>query len=213
MSTYAERRELTLEAGRKNIVNGLLAIAGMFVTTGIGAWLGAIFNIAITGWLGFVVFLVAMFGLIIMIQMNANNAFGLPLLLLFGGVQGLFTGAFISTFPLSSILLAVAGTIGVTFACMRYAATFKLDTSNWGGPLIATLTIAILVSVANIWIGSSMLATALSVGIIILFSGFILYDTQQALKNPHMSYIEFAIGMYLNIFNIFLHLLSLIGND
>jgi len=116
-------------------------------------------------------------------------------------------------FPLSSIFLALAGTVGVTFACMRYAATFKVDTSSWGGPLMIILLVAIGVMIANIWIGSALLASAMSVGIIVLFSAFILYDTQQALRNPDMSYIEFAINMYLNMLNIFIHLLSLIGND
>lgn len=206
-------QSLTFERGRKNVINGLLAVAGMFGTTGVGVWIAALFNIAFTGWVAAILFMVGMIGLIVLIQANANNSLGLPLLLLFGGLQGVFAGAYLATFPISSILLAIGGTIGITFACMRYAATFKVDTSNWGGPLLIILLVAIGVMIANIWIGSALLATALSVGIIVLFSAFILYDTQQALKNPEMSYIEFAIGMYLNMFNIFIHLLSLIGND
>lgn len=214
MSTYAETsRSLTFEKGRKNVVNGLIAVAAMFGTTGIGVWIASLFNVVFTGWVSAIVFIVLMIGLIFLIQANANNALGLPLLLLFGGLQGIFMGAYLTMFPLSSIFLAIGGTIAITFACMRYAATFKVDTSNWGGPLLIILLIAIGVMFANIWIGSALLSTALSVGIVVLFSAFILYDTQQALKNPDMSYIEFAIDMYLNMLNIFIHLLSLIGND
>jgi len=214
MNTYAEKSgDWRMERGRKTVVNGLLAVAGTFLTTGIGVWIASLFGITITGLVGTITFLVVMIGMIFLIQMNANNVFGLPLLLLFGAIQGVFAGAYLTMFSMSSILLAVAGTVGITFACMRYAATFKMDTSNWGMPLFIILLVLVGIMLANLWIGSSLLATALSVGIIVVFGGFILHDTQHALKNPEMSYIEFAIGMYLNMFNIFIHLLSLIGND
>jgi len=42
-------------------------------------------------------------------------------------------------------------------------------------------------------------------------SGFILYDTSAIIRGEQTNYIIATVGMYLSIFNIFIHLLNLLG--
>ena len=42
-------------------------------------------------------------------------------------------------------------------------------------------------------------------------SGFILFDTSRIINGGETNYVMATIGLYLNIFNIFVHLLSILG--
>ena len=44
-----------------------------------------------------------------------------------------------------------------------------------------------------------------------LMSGFILYDTSRIVNGGERNYIMATISLYLSIFNLFIHLLNLIG--
>ena len=55
------------------------------------------------------------------------------------------------------------------------------------------------------------LALALSAAIILLMSGFILFDTSRMINGGETNYIHATFGLYLSIFNIFIHLLHILG--
>jgi len=42
-------------------------------------------------------------------------------------------------------------------------------------------------------------------------SGFILFDTSRLINGGETNYILATVSLYLSIFNIFIHLLSLLG--
>jgi modulator of FtsH protease len=44
-----------------------------------------------------------------------------------------------------------------------------------------------------------------------VMSGFILYDTSRMIHEPHGNYLMMTVSLYLNIFNIFVNLLHLLG--
>ena len=46
---------------------------------------------------------------------------------------------------------------------------------------------------------------------VLVFSGFILHDTSRMLHEHNGNYIELALSQFLNIFNLFIHLLSILG--
>ncbi|MES9971076.1 MAG: Bax inhibitor-1 family protein, partial [Candidatus Thiodiazotropha sp.] len=52
---------------------------------------------------------------------------------------------------------------------------------------------------------------AISAVVIMLMSGFILYDTSRMVHGGENNYIMATIGLYLNIYNLFVHLLALLG--
>lgn len=195
----------------KVIKNGLLAVMATIATTALGVMLASHFGIVISGWLAALGFLALMIGMIFLISIAANTPFGLPLLLTFGFIQGVFLMGFITMFTVTSLLIATGTTLGITGACMFVALSGKVDSSKWGPYLLVMMVAAIIGIVINIFLGSTMLSMMLSIAIIFIMGGLIVYETQQAIDNPHDSYIHFALGLYLSMINIFIHTLNILG--
>jgi modulator of FtsH protease len=57
----------------------------------------------------------------------------------------------------------------------------------------------------------TVFSLALSAAIVFLMSGFILYDTSRIVNGGETNYILATTGLYLNIYNLFVSLLHLIG--
>ena len=64
---------------------------------------------------------------------------------------------------------------------------------------------------ANIFLQMPALSLAVSSGIILLMSGFILFDTSRIVNGGETNYIMATYGLYLTIFNIFISLLNILG--
>jgi modulator of FtsH protease len=80
-----------------------------------------------------------------------------------------------------------------------------------GGFLFAGMMVVILAMIANIFLQMPALALAVSSGIILLMSGFILFDTSRIVRGGETNYIMATYGLYLSIFNIFISLLQILG--
>lgn len=57
----------------------------------------------------------------------------------------------------------------------------------------------------------SMLSLALSGAIVLLMSGFILFDTSRIINGGETNYVMATVGLYLSIYNLFTSLLHIIG--
>jgi modulator of FtsH protease len=55
------------------------------------------------------------------------------------------------------------------------------------------------------------LSLALNAVIVLIMSGFILFDTSRIVNGGETNYIRATVSMYLNIYNLFVSLLHLIG--
>ena len=124
--------------------------------------------------------------------------------------------------PLISVLAASAGgTAILTKALLATSATFiataligwktSYDLSGMRGFLIIGLIGMIIVGVAGIFIpwGNTMEMVYSGIGVL-LFAGFTMYDIQKLKRYPENMYIEAALSLYLDIFNLFLYILRLI---
>ena len=65
--------------------------------------------------------------------------------------------------------------------------------------------------IANLFLQIPVLSVALSAGIILLMSGFILFDTSRIINGGETNYVRATVGLFLNIYNIFHNLLFLLG--
>ena len=92
-----------------------------------------------------------------------------------------------------------------------FALTTKRDFSSMGKMLMITLIVVIVGSIANIFIGSPMLQLGIAMVGAILFSAFILYDTQQIIKGGYDTPIIAAVQLYLDFLNLFVSLLQILG--
>ena len=77
--------------------------------------------------------------------------------------------------------------------------------------LFITLIILVVASIANIFLHLPMLQLAIASVGAILFSFFILYDTQNIIRGKVSSEIEAAVALYLDFLNLFISLLQILG--
>lgn len=114
------------------------------------------------------------------------------------------------------IMTALGGT-GLIFAGLSaYVLTTKKDFSFMGGFLIAGVMVLLVVSLGAV--GASLFGInvsgafiAISAVSMLLFSGLILFDTSRIIHGGETNYIMATIALYLDVYNIFTSLLTLLG--
>ena len=107
-------------------------------------------------------------------------------------------------------------------ATAAYGYTTERELSAMGSFLMIGLFGIILASVANIFLGLSGLSFAISLLAVVIFAGLTAYDMQRIKANAAAagsSSVEFrrlsiigALSLYLNFINMFIHLVSLLGD-
>ena len=167
--------------------------------------------------------------------------FGAELLMLFVGLRmtrnqpglnmaALFVFTFLTGVSLVPLLASLIGAgngavIGNAFlmtsvlfgALSLFAINSKTDYSSWGKPLFITLIVVIVASLVNMFIlESPMMHVIITAGILLLFSLFTIYDTQNIANGAYDSPVDAAVSLYLDFLNMFtalLQLLGIFGND
>lgn len=71
--------------------------------------------------------------------------------------------------------------------------------------------LVLLAAVANIFLAIPAMSLAISAVVIMIMSGFILYDTSRIIHGGETNYVLATIGLYMTIFNIFISLLQILG--
>ncbi|MCP4127085.1 MAG: Bax inhibitor-1/YccA family protein [Gammaproteobacteria bacterium] len=161
--------------------------------------------------------MIAAFALIwLVLPRTANSANGIWVVFAITGLLGFGLGPMLTQYlalPNGGELIATAfGGTGVIFLGLSgYALTSRKDFSFMGGFLMAGMLMIFVVMLANIFFQIPALSLAVSAVIIMLMSGFILYDTSRMIHDPNANYVMMTVGLYLNIFNLFVHLLHILG--
>jgi modulator of FtsH protease len=108
-----------------------------------------------------------------------------------------------------AFLLTVLGFTGLT----SYALLSKRDFSFLGGFLSMGLWVLIGASLLAMFVGGTAFSLAIASVGILLFGGFVLYDTSRMLRDPdNRDAVGAAIGLYLNFLNLFLFLLRILSS-
>lgn len=147
---------------------------------------------------------------------TANSASGLGVVFAITGLLGFALGPMLTMYlslPNGPQIVATAlGGTGVIFLGLSgYALTTKRDFSFLGGFLFVGLLVVLGAALLNIFLAVPALSLALSATIVMLMSGFILYDTSRMVNGGIDNYIVATVQLYLNIFNLFISLLHLLG--
>jgi modulator of FtsH protease len=207
-----------MQSVRHNVLrNTYWLLALSMIPTVLGAFVGVAFHVPMPGGImGFLLFMAVAFGFIWGIEKNKDSGLGVALLLGFTFFMGLMLTPLLSrTLGFSNggflIMTAFGGTASV-FAVMATIATVsKRDFSGLGKWLFAGLIVMILASIANIFFAIPALYITISVISIAIFSAYILYDVQQIINGGETNYIRATLAIYLDVYNIFTSLLSLLG--
>ncbi|GAA0344952.1 Bax inhibitor-1/YccA family protein [Bowmanella denitrificans] len=109
------------------------------------------------------------------------------------------------------IMQAFGATALVFFGLSAYALTTKKDFSFMGGFLMIGMIVALVAAIANIFLQIPAMSLAISAGIVLIMSGFILFDTSRIINGGETNYIRATVGLYLSIYNLFTSILHLLG--
>ena len=194
----------------------LLALS--MVPTVLGAWLGVSTGLLRTMGVGMsaIVFLGGAFGFIFAIEKTKNSAAGVPVLLgftffmglmlsrLIGAVLGMNNGA-------GLIMTAFAGTGVIFFGMATLSSVIKRDLSSMGKFLFIGAVMLLIAGILNIFLQSSALFITIAVLMIGVFSAFIVYDLKRVKDGQETNYISATLNIYLDLYNIFQALLSILG--
>lgn len=158
----------------------------------------------------------AAFAVLFVVNKKADSASGIYWIFLFTGLLGASLGPTLSFYVGFAngpglILQALGATAVVFFALSAYVLTTKKDFSFIGGFLMVGLIVAIIASIANLFFAVPALQLAISAGIVFIMSGFILFDTSRIIHGGETNYIRATVSMYLNLYNLFLSILHLLG--
>lgn len=137
----------------------------------------------------------------------------------------LFAFTFISGLtltPLLSTILHMPGGAGiVTNAFLMTSVAFggltmfamntKKDFSMMGKMLFIALIVVIVGGIVNIFMHSPILQLVLAGAGALLFSFFILFDTQNIMRGGYDSPVSAAASLYLDFLNLFVSLLQILG--
>ena len=153
---------------------------------------------------------------IFVLPRTANSSSGLGVIFLITGLLGFGLGSVLSMYLAlpngpQVIATAFAGTGIIFLGLSGYALTSKRDFSFMGGFLFAGMMVVVLAMIGNIFLQLPALSLAVSAGIILLMSGFILFDTSRIIRGGETNYIMATYGLYLSVFNIFISLLNILG--
>jgi modulator of FtsH protease len=160
--------------------------------------------------------MIAGFIMLFVVNKTADSGKGLVMIFIFTGLMGASLGPMLSYYLAMAngpqiVFQALAGTALIFFTLSGYVLTTRKDFSFMGGFLMVGLVIAVVASIANIFLGIPALSLAISSAIILVMSGLILFDTSRIINGGETNYIRATLSLYLNVFNIFVHLLSILG--
>lgn len=140
-----------------------------------------------------------------------------------------FTYAIINGVTLSSVFIAYdIGSIAYSFATTSllfgglalYGHVTKKDLSKFGTILFVGLIAGVIISLVNIFIGSSMIEIALNWVMLAIFCGLTIYDMNKIKylqgygeHDREKMYVYCAMDLYLDFINIFLRVLQLFSRN
>lgn len=155
-------------------------------------------------------------GIVFFIGRFANSSKGIGLVFAFTGLMGLALGPMLNHYLNMAggsqlIMQALGATAVVFFSLSAYVLTTRKDFSFMGGFLFVGLIVVVLAGLANLFFQNATAHLALSAGIALLMSGFILFDTSRIVNGGETNYIMATVSLYLNVYNLFVSLLQLMG--
>ncbi len=155
------------------------------------------------------------FGLLFVVHRTADSSKGIIAIFAFTGVMGASIGPMLNHYLAmpngpSLVMQALGGTAVVFFGLSAYALTTRKDFSYMGGFLMVGLLVAVVAMIANIFLNIPALSLTISAAVVMIMSGLILFDTSRIINGGETNYIRATVALYLDIYNLFIHLLHLL---
>ncbi|MBC7898162.1 MAG: Bax inhibitor-1/YccA family protein [Cytophagaceae bacterium] len=153
----------------------------------------------------------------LMLALKLRNAFpaNLGLVFMFAAIEGVAISPIIYAYSLAApgVVGQAALLTGSTFGVLTlYAFVSRRDFSALGGFFTVGLWVLIATSLLNLFFRNQTASLWLSAGAVFIFGGLLVFDTWR-LKNVFGpdDYVQAAVAIYLDLINMFLAILNLLG--
>jgi modulator of FtsH protease len=216
----AQGASQTLALAQNRVLrNTYMLLAISMLPTVLGAWIGVATGFSFFAGnpaIGFVLFLAVAFGFFFAIEKTKNSGWGVALLLGFTFFMGLMLSRLLGMvlgFSNGATLIGLAfgGTAAVFATMATLASTIKRDLAPMGKFLFIGVIMLLVAAFANIFMQIPALMIAISVIAIGIFSALMLYDINRIITGGETNYITATLAIYLDIYNVFVNLLALLG--
>lgn len=200
-------------ATNKVIRNTYLLLAMTVLFSAVTAFFSTQFQLVMPLWM----VLGGYFGLLFLTSATANSAMGLVSVFLLTGFMGLTLGPILNFYihgfsngP-ELVTAALASTGVIFFSLSGYAMATRKDFSFMAGFLFVGVVVVMLASVAGLFLNMPGLQIAISAAMVLLMSGYILFQTSQIINGGERNYILATVSLYVSLFNLFISLLQILG--
>jgi modulator of FtsH protease len=150
---------------------------------------------------------------------TANSATGIPVIFAITGLLGFGLGPVLSFYLAVNptiVMTALGGTGAIFLGLSAYALTTRKDFSFMGGFLMVGMFVVLGAALLNIFLAMPLMFLVINAAIVMIMSGFILYQTSAIIHGGETNYIMATAGIFLSLLNLFqalLHILGAFGND
>ena len=209
----------TLATEQNKVLRNTYMMLGLtMIPTVIGAFIGMSINfsfMALHPFMGAIAMFAVMMGLLFAVTKLRNSVWGIVALLGFTFVAGVFLGPILQVAlhlknGAQLIGMAAGGTGIIFFSLATIATVTKKDFSFMGKFLFIGLILLVIASLANMFFQIPVLSLTISAIAILIFSAYILFDISQIVHGGETNYVMATLALYLDIYNIFVNLLSLL---
>ena len=157
----------------------------------------------------------AMMGMMFAVTALRNSVWGVVALLGFTFVAGVFLGPILQVAlhlknGAQLVGMAAGGTGIIFFSLATLATVTKKDFSFMGKFLFIGLILLIVASLANLFFQVPAMSLTISAIAVLIFSAYILFDVSRIVHGGETNYVMATLGLFLNIYNLFINLLSLL---
>ena len=150
------------------------------------------------------------FVMLFVVNKTADSSKGIVAIFVFTGLLGAALGPMLKAYLAlpnggELVMQALGGT------ALAYVLTTRKDFSFLGGFLMIGLLVIVVASIANLFFQVPAASLAISAAAVFIMSGLILFDTSRIIHGGETNYIRATVALYLDIYNLFVHLLHLLG--
>lgn len=202
----------------KVLRNTYMMLALTMIPTVLGAFVGMSINFAFMAQspiMSTLLMFGAMMGMMFAVTALRNSIWGVVALLGFTFVAGVFLGPILQVAlhlknGAQLVGMAAGGTGIIFFSLATIATVTKKDFSFMGKFLFIGLILIIVASLANMFFQIPALSLTISAIAVLIFSAYILFDVSRIVNGGETNYVMATLGLFLNIYNLFINLLSLL---
>jgi modulator of FtsH protease len=145
---------------------------------------------------------------------TANSGAGIGVIFAITGLLGLGLGPvlnhYLSINP-SIVMTAVGGTGVIFLGLSAYALTTRKNFSFMAGFLMVGMFVVFGAALLNIFLQMPVMFLVINAAVILIMSGFILYETSSIIHGGETNYIMATASIFLSILNLFTALLHILG--